>query len=107
MFHPGDILAPFAPNATDTSYKPGVDMLYGQYLFASGADLQAVWVPRALVAGGAVDVNASTFALHGAFQSGDLDVARLALPGRWARRRGRRNMSAGSWPAAPGGRPGC
>ena len=30
FFHPSDIVAPFSPDAIDTSYKPGVDMLYAQ-----------------------------------------------------------------------------
>ena len=82
VFHPGDIVAPFAPNATDTSYKPGVDMLYGQYLFASGADIQAIWVPRPTAPGGAIDPDASTFALRAAFQTGVLDVALMAARDR-------------------------
>jgi hypothetical protein len=46
VFHPMDLFNPFSPNATYTSYKPGGDMLYGQWLFDSGADLQGVAVPR-------------------------------------------------------------
>jgi hypothetical protein len=46
VFHPLDLFNPFPPNATYTTYKPGTDMLYGQWLFESGADLQAVVVPR-------------------------------------------------------------
>lgn len=46
VFRPFDLFNPFAPNATYTRYKPGADMLYGQYLFDSGSDLQAVFVPR-------------------------------------------------------------
>ncbi len=46
VFHPLDLLNPFPPNATDTRYKPGADMIYTQRLFASGADIQAVLVPR-------------------------------------------------------------
>ncbi len=90
VFHPGDIVAPFAPNAPDTSYKPGVDMLYGQYLFDSGADIQAVWVPRPALPGGAIDPDASTFALRGAFRLGEVDVALMA-----ARDRGDRVASLG------------
>ena len=52
VFHPSDIVAPFAPDAIDTTYKPGVDMLYGQYLFDNGADIQAIVVPRAATWGG-------------------------------------------------------
>jgi hypothetical protein len=46
VFHPMDLFNPFPPNAVDTEYKPGADMLYGQWLFDSGADLQGVVVPR-------------------------------------------------------------
>ncbi|HUW99121.1 MAG TPA: hypothetical protein VMV40_09850 [Acidiferrobacter sp.] len=46
VFHPMDLFNPFPPNATYTTYKPGADMLYGQWLFNSGADLQMVAVPR-------------------------------------------------------------
>jgi hypothetical protein len=73
VFRPGDIVAPFSPNATDTSYKPGVDMLYGQYLFENGGDLEAVFVPRRAVAGGPFDWNSSTLALRSTMLLGDLD----------------------------------
>jgi len=46
LFHPMDLFNPFSPSAIDTSYKPGVDMLYAQRLFDSGADLQMLWLPR-------------------------------------------------------------
>ena len=46
VFHPMDLFNPFPPNATYTAYKPGADMLYSQWLFDSGADLQGVVVPR-------------------------------------------------------------
>lgn len=46
VFHPMDLFSPFPPNAVDTEYKPGADMLYGQWLFDSGADLQGVVTPR-------------------------------------------------------------
>jgi len=46
VFHPMDLFNPFSPNATYTAYKPGADMLYGQWLFDSGMDVQAVVVPR-------------------------------------------------------------
>ncbi|VAW23586.1 hypothetical protein MNBD_ALPHA12-1442 [hydrothermal vent metagenome] len=75
VFKPGDIIAPFAPNAVERTYKPGVDMLYGQYLFDNGADLEAVFVPRRKVAGGAFDWSSSTLALHSNILLGDLDGA--------------------------------
>ena len=46
VFHPMDLFNPFPPNALDTEYKPGSDMLYGQWLFDSGADVQGVVAPR-------------------------------------------------------------
>ncbi len=46
VFHPMDLFNPFPPNATYTAYKPGTDMLYGQWLFESGSDVQGVAVPR-------------------------------------------------------------
>ena len=46
LFHPMDLFNPFSPNATYTRYKPGADMLYGQWLFDSGADVQGVVVGR-------------------------------------------------------------
>ncbi|MBI1418164.1 MAG: hypothetical protein GC146_13155 [Limimaricola sp.] len=64
VFHPMDLVDPFAPEATDTEYKPGVDMAYLQWLLPDGSDLQAVWVPRPEVTGGPVSPDASTVALH-------------------------------------------
>ena len=45
-FNPLDIFNPFSPTAVDKDYKTGDDMLYGQWLFASGDDIQAIIVPR-------------------------------------------------------------
>lgn len=75
VFHPGDIVAPFSPSAIDTSFKPGVDMIYGQYLFDSGADIQAIYVPRPETAGGPVSRAASTLALRGYATLGSVDAA--------------------------------
>lgn len=46
IYNPVDFFNPFDPTAIDTEYKTGDDMLYTQYLFDSGDDLQAVWVGR-------------------------------------------------------------
>lgn len=46
VFHPMDLYNPFPPNAVDTEYKPGSDMLYGQWLYDSGSDIQGVIAPR-------------------------------------------------------------
>jgi len=64
VFRPMDLFDPFAPNATDTEYKPGTDMLYLQWLFPDGSDLQTIAVPRPAVAGAEPALNASSFALH-------------------------------------------
>lgn len=64
VFRPMDLFDPFAPDATDTEYKPGTDMVYGQYLFDDGSDLQLVVVPRPAHRGGGLTSNASSFALH-------------------------------------------
>lgn len=64
VFRPMDLFDPFSPTATDTDYKPGTDMLYTQYLFADGSDLQVIAVPRGTVPDGGPTANASAFALH-------------------------------------------
>ena len=64
VFRPMDLFDPFSPSATDTEYKPGVDMLYVQRLFADGSDLQLVVTPRPDAFGGPPAANASSAALH-------------------------------------------
>jgi hypothetical protein len=64
VFHPLDLIDPFAPNATDTEYKPGTDMVYAQVLFDSGSDLQLATVPRSPNRGGRPTWNASSAAMH-------------------------------------------
>jgi hypothetical protein len=46
VFRPLDIFDPFAPDVLDDSYKPGIDAMYAQRLFADGSDLVALIVPR-------------------------------------------------------------
>lgn len=75
FFHPSDIVAPFSPDAVDTSFKRGVDMLYAQYLFGNGADVQTIAVPRAERHGGAVAMDLSTLAIRGSTTLGSLDGA--------------------------------
>jgi hypothetical protein len=77
VFRPMDLFDPFAPDATDTEYKPGTDMLYTQYLFDDGSDLQAVIVPRPAHGNGGLTANASSFALHYHTQIGDLQTTWL------------------------------
>ena len=74
VFHPLDLVDPFAPNTADTEYKPGVDMLYGQYLFDNGSNLEAIAVPRAPVAGADPSWDASSFALRYSGAIGDLST---------------------------------
>lgn len=79
VFHPMDLFNPFSPNATYTAYKPGADMVYGQWLFDSGADVQFVAVPRRDPSGGAVVSDQSSAGLKwhgmlGADQTLGLDV---------------------------------
>jgi hypothetical protein len=64
VFRPMDLFDPFSPTATDTEYKPGVDMLYVQRLFHDGSDLQFIVAPRPEHFGGPVTVDASSAALH-------------------------------------------
>jgi len=63
VFHPMDLFDPFSPDATDTEYKPGADMLYAQYLFDDGSDVQFVTVPRPPHRGDDPTLDASSFAL--------------------------------------------
>lgn len=46
IFHPLDIFSPFSPTEIDKDYKTGDDMIYGQWLFDSGDDLQMILLPR-------------------------------------------------------------
>lgn len=77
VFRPSDIIAPFAPNAIDTAYKPGVDMAYAQVLFDNGNDIEAVFVPRRAVAGGPMEWEQSTLALRSSLLIGDFDGTAL------------------------------
>ena len=64
VFRPMDLFDPFSPSATDTEYKPGVDMLYVQRLFADGSDVQLIVAPRPDHIGGAPTLDSSSAALH-------------------------------------------
>ena len=64
VFRPMDLFDPFSPSATDTEYKPGVDMVYVQRLFADGSDLQLVVAPRPPRSGAAPSADDSSAALH-------------------------------------------
>jgi hypothetical protein len=57
-----DFINPFDPAAVDKEYKVGDDMVYGQYLWRSGNDLQTVLVGRRDADTGNVDRANSTLA---------------------------------------------
>ena len=61
-FAPMDIVNPFDPYQVDVEYKAGDDMLYGQYLFANGNDVQSAYVVRRNPVSGHVEADQATFA---------------------------------------------
>ena len=76
LFNPVDVFNPFDPAAVDTEYKPGDDMLYGQYLFTNGDDLQGVAVVRRDPLTGDVESGQSSLALkyHGFVGMNEFDL---------------------------------
>ncbi len=76
MFTPMDVFNPFDPAAVDKEYKTGDDMLYGQWLFDSGNDLQGVAIIRRDPIGGDVESDQSSFALkyHGFLSGQEFDL---------------------------------
>ena len=80
VFRPMDLFNPFSPYEVDTSYKPGTDMLYGQWLMPSGSDISLIGVPRRGADRGALDSQQSSGAIKwhyfGARVQGDLMLAR-------------------------------
>lgn len=76
LFTPMDVFNPFDPAAVDKEYKTGDDMLYGQYLFGSGADLQGVVVVRRDPDSGEVAANQSSAAVkyHGFLGASEFDL---------------------------------
>ncbi len=60
LFQVLDPLSPFSPTAIDKDYKVGAEMLYSQYLFDSGADLQVIIAPRRNV-NGSVSSDSSSY----------------------------------------------
>jgi hypothetical protein len=67
IYTPMDFFNPFDPAAVDRRYKPGDDMIYGQYAFDSGDDFQGVVVVRRDLVTQNVESDASTLAFkyHG------------------------------------------
>jgi len=65
VYNPLDLFNPFPPDAIDTEYKRGDDMLYLQGLFDSGSDLQGLYIPRRDPLSG--DVSSEQSAVAGKF----------------------------------------
>lgn len=76
VFHALDFFNPFSPTMIEGDYKVGDDMVYGQFLFSNGSDVQAVVVPRRDSASHRLESDASSVALkwHGNSNSIDYDV---------------------------------
>ncbi|MDX1508479.1 MAG: hypothetical protein R3358_09390 [Woeseiaceae bacterium] len=76
FYAPMDLVNPFDPATIDTEFKTGDDMLYGQYLFDSGNDVQAAAVFRRNLQSGDLDEDASTLAVkyHGFASEFELDL---------------------------------
>ena len=76
LYNPMDIFNPFDPAAVDKEYKSGDDMLYGQYLFPDGSDLQAVGVVRRDPRSGDVQARQSSLAFkyHGFVGMNEFDL---------------------------------
>ena len=76
VFTPMDVFNPFDPAAVDKEYKTGDDMLYGQYLFNSGNDFQAVAVVRRNPRTGDVESDQSSLAFkyHGFLGMNEFDL---------------------------------
>jgi hypothetical protein len=62
VYNPLDLFNPFPPDAIDTEYKRGEDMLYLQGLLNNGSDLQALYIPRRDPVNGEVSSNQSAVA---------------------------------------------
>jgi len=76
VFTPVDVFNPFDPAAVDKEYKTGDDMLYGQYLFDGGNDLQGVAVVRRNPRTGNVESDQSSLAFkyHGFLGANEFDL---------------------------------
>lgn len=76
FYSPMDLVNPFDPAAVDTEYKVGDDMLYSQYLFDNGNDVQFAYVARRNLLDGKVDSDQSTAAIkyHGFVDEAEFDM---------------------------------
>ena len=76
VFRPFDLFDPFAPDAEDMSYKPGIDAIYAQRLFADGSDVAVLAVPRRIATSGELDSRHGSVAVkwHGFSKGLELNV---------------------------------
>ena len=75
FYAPMDLVNPFNPATIDTEYKAGDDMVYFQYLFDDGSDMQAAYVFRRDGQGNVEnDVASTATKYHGYFGDGEYDV---------------------------------
>ena len=76
VFTPMDVFNPFDPATVDKEYKTGDDMLYGQYLFSNGNDLQSVAIVRRDPRTGKVEKDQSSLAFkyHGFVGMNEFDL---------------------------------
>lgn len=77
VFQVLDFFNPFPPNAVDTEYKPGSDMITGQWLFPRGDDLQGVVVPRRVNRDEPLATSESSFAMKWHHLMGGSDLQLL------------------------------
>ena len=76
FYTPMDFFNPFDPSAVDKEYKPGDDMLYGQYARHNGDDVQGVLVFRRdlMTDEVAADKSSLAFKYHGFNERSELDL---------------------------------
>jgi hypothetical protein len=76
FYAPMDLVNPFDPATIDTEYKFGDDLLYAQYLFEKGDDLQGAAVARRNPSTGDVESSQATSALkyHGFAGEWEVDL---------------------------------
>jgi len=76
IYTPMDFFNPFDPAAVDREYKPGDDMIYGQYALDDGDDVQGVFVFRRSLDTGKVeaDKGSMAFKYHGLETTSEFDL---------------------------------
>ncbi len=75
IYTPFDFFNPFDPAAIDKEYKTGDDMLYGQYLYDSGNDIQLVRVFRRNTDGDIRnDVASTALKFHASYGHSEYDL---------------------------------